>query len=104
MWSEDIRQSRVAVGSGEIEAGIEYVCLGHIVNVRRDMDVKISKRIRALRKTFNPIKEVLQTKLDNIRQSRIFNSIVLLAPFKEGETRAKRKRIEHGLVMMERPM
>lgn len=51
---------RRILGSDEMEEKKEYVYVVHTVNMCRDMEVYITKRIRATRKVFHSMKDVLE--------------------------------------------
>ena len=69
MNSRDVPQGHIVIESDEIEEVKEYAYLEQMVNMRQDMDVKISQRIRSGWKAFAMIKDVLKVKLNKTCQS-----------------------------------
>uniref|UniRef100_A0A8C9S512 ribonuclease H n=1 Tax=Scleropages formosus TaxID=113540 RepID=A0A8C9S512_SCLFO len=104
MRSDYATRGRIVVQGDEIEEVEEYVYLGQEVNMRRDMEKEISRRIRAGWKAFNSIKDVLKGKLDKTTRANLFNGTVLPAMLYGSETWATTKREEQRLVSAQRAM
>ena len=104
MRSDGVAAGRITVGSDELEEVQDYVYLGQEVNMRRDMEKEISRRIRAGWKAFNSVKDVLKARLDKSTRAGLFNATVLPAMLYACETWATTKREEQRLTTAQRAM
>lgn len=95
---------QMVVGGDEIEEVEKYVYLGQEVNMRRDMEKEISRRVRARWKAFNSIRDVLKGRLDKTTRANLFNGTVLPAMLYGSETWATMTREEQRLVTAQRAM
>ncbi|KHN86200.1 Putative uncharacterized transposon-derived protein F52C9.6, partial [Toxocara canis] len=91
MRSETTKPGQIVVEGDVIEEVKDYVYLGQMVRMDRDMQPEITRRIRAGWRAFNSIKDVLKKKMSKTLRAHLFNSTVLLAMLHASETWATTK-------------